>query len=281
VFLIDTHAHLDFPELAGDLGACLERAAHVGVKRIVTIGIGVSESLRAVEIAAARPEVFATVGIHPHGARPLDAALRNDLKTLARRPKVVAVGEIGLDYYRDRQPRPIQRRCFEEQLELAGELGLPVVVHVRDAYEDALNIIAVHADRLPGVVLHCFSGDWAAAERCLAWGCYLSMPGTVTFAKARMQQEVARRMPVERLLLETDAPFLAPEPHRGKVNEPAYLLHTARKVASLRQVPLAELAQATTRNAMTVFRLGEAEAEPDCHDRQGLGAPSPGEAKGR
>ena len=254
--LIDTHAHLDFPEFVDDLDAVLMRAGTNGIREIVTIGISLASSARAIEIAERYAQVFATVGIHPHGAKALSSEALEQMRYLARHERVVAVGEIGLDYYRDRQPRDIQRHCFRQQLELARELQLPVVIHVREAYEDFLTVIREQAAALPAVILHCFSGTWEMAEKCLDWGCFLSIPGTVTFAKAQMQQDVAQRIPLERLLLETDAPFLAPEPYRGKTNEPSYLLHTARKISELRQLPLDELANQTTTNARIVFGLG-------------------------
>jgi TatD DNase family protein len=261
MMLVDTHAHLDFPELADDLEGVLTRAANNGIGDIITIGIGIPSSRRALQIAQGHDRIFATAGIHPHGACPLDGAALEELSSLAQHERVVAIGEIGLDYYRDRQPRDIQQLCFRQQLELAVDLKLPVVIHVRDAYDDFLRIIASYASFLVGAVMHCYSGDWAVAERCLDMGFLLSFPGTVTFTKAHVQQQVASRVPLERMLLETDAPFLAPEPYRGKPNEPSYLLHTARKIAALRGLPLEELAQSTTRNARRVFRLELAAAE--------------------
>jgi TatD DNase family protein len=254
--LIDTHAHLDFPEFVDHLDAVLTHAARNGIRQIVSIGISLASSARAIEIAGCHAQVFATVGIHPHGARALSSETLEQMRSMAQHERVVAVGEIGLDYYRDRQPRNIQRQCFRQQLELARELQLPVVIHVRDAYEDCLTVIRDYAAAIPAVILHCFSGNWETAEKCLDLGCFLSIPGTVTFAKAQMQQDVARRIPLERLLLETDAPFLAPEPHRGKTNEPSYLLHTAQKISQLRQLPVEEVAHQTTINAAIVFGLG-------------------------
>jgi len=252
--LIDTHAHLDFPEFQ-DLEAVLKRAEAAGVGEIVSIGIDEASSRRAVELSLAHRRIHATVGIHPHGARSLGGKERDALEKLARGESVVAVGEIGLDYYRDRRPRDIQKECFCGQLDLACKLSLPPVFHVRDAFPDFLDIVKEYSSRLPGGVVHCFSGDWPAAVRCLDLGFHLSVPGTVTFANAASQQDVVRRMPLDRLLLETDAPFLAPVPHRGKANEPAYVVHTARKVAELRGLSLEEVARETTSNAKRVFGL--------------------------
>lgn len=253
--IIDTHAHLDFPELCGDLQAVMRRAAENGVGKIITIGISLDSSRKAVALAAKLPDVYATVGIHPHGAKELTAEECTRLRSLADAEKVVAIGEIGLDYYRDRQPRAIQRQCLRQQLELARETKLPAVFHVREAYSDFLEIVTDYAGLLPAGVMHCFSGDWQVAQRCLDMGFFLSMPGTVTFPKAQVQQAVARKVPLDRLLLETDAPFLAPVPYRGQVNEPSYLIHTLRKVAQLRGCGEEEIAEATCANAARAFTL--------------------------
>jgi TatD DNase family protein len=253
--LIDTHAHLDFPELSKDLTAVLERAAGNDVKEIITIGIDLESSRKAVKLAQSIDNVFATVGIHPHDAFRLDEGSRSKFLDLARQNRVLAIGEIGLDFYRDRQPRAIQKECLRQQLEMACEVRLPGVFHIRDAYEDFLEIIPDYLPRLAGGVLHCFSGDWAMAKRCLDLGFYLSVPGTVTFSKAATIQEVARRAPLDRLLIETDAPYLAPVPFRGKTNEPSYVVYTARKIAELRQCSFEEVARQTTRNAHQVFRM--------------------------
>jgi TatD DNase family protein len=252
--LIDTHAHLDFPEFS-DLPSILERAKRKGIDEIITIGINLSTSQRAVELAQAHSHIYATVGVHPHGARRLDEGSLAVLHRLAQQGKVIAIGEIGLDYYRDRQPRDIQRECLRQQMEIARKVSLPVVFHIRDAYEDFLIIVRDYVPALKGLVLHCFSGNWETAKQCLDLGFYLSIPGTVTFPKAQIQQEVVKRMPLNRLLLETDAPFLAPVPYRGKTNEPALMIHTAQKVAELRQLPLEQVAAQTTLNAHRVFNL--------------------------
>ncbi len=253
--LIDTHAHLDFPEFTENLGAFLDRAHEAGVHRMVTIGIDLSSSRRAIELALAHEEIYATIGIHPHDALKMDSGVLDPLRALSREPRVVAMGEMGLDYYRDYRPRPVQRECLRAQLEVAREVSLPVVFHIREAFEDFFEIVAPLAHKLKGGVLHCFSGDWAVARRCLDLGFFLSVPGVVTYPKAHILQDVARRAPLDRLLLETDAPYLAPVPHRGRVNEPSYVLHTAQKVAQLRNLPLEDLAIATSQNAAAVFGL--------------------------
>lgn len=251
--LIDTHAHLDFPEFSGDLPAVLDRAGKKGVQEVVTIGIDLDSSHRAIELAGTYSEIYATVGIHPHGARELDDAILERLENLAGNERVVAIGEIGLDYYRDRQPRPIQKRCLEQQIELACATGLPAVFHIREAFDDFLKIVKGYCSRLRGGVLHCFSGDWKIARIFLDMGFTLSIPGTVTFPKAHEQQEVARLAPLDRIVVETDCPYLAPVPFRGKVNEPAYVYYTAQKIAELRGCPFEEVARQTTSNAHAIF----------------------------
>lgn len=253
--LIDTHAHLDFPEFSTDLDAVLDRAAQKGVEEIVTIGIDLSTSRKAVELAQSHPQLYAAVGIHPHDAFVLDKDSLDSLRNLARQDRVVAVGEIGLDYYRDRQPRALQKECLHRQLEVACEVQLPVVFHIREAYGDFMGIITEYVSSLKGVVLHCFSGDWPIAKRCLDLGFYLSVPGTVTFPKAGTLQDVVRRAPLERLLVETDAPYLTPVPFRGKANEPSYVFYTAQKVADLRRCSFAEVAFQTTCNAHRIFGI--------------------------
>lgn len=256
--LIDTHAHLDFPEFANNLEEILDRAGKSGVSGVVTIGIDLESSRKAVRLAHTHPEVYATVGIHPHDAFVLAIHEREALEALAGQERVLAIGEMGLDYYRDRQPRAIQRECFRQQLEIACRTKLPAVFHVREAHAEFFEIVKDYAAELAGGVLHCFSGDWEVAERCLEMGFFLSIPGTVTFPKAEVLHGVVRQTPLNRLLLETDAPYLAPVPFRGKVNEPAFVFHTAKKVAELRRCALDEVAQQTTANARTVFRLPSA-----------------------
>jgi len=255
--LIDTHAHLDFPELANDLSSVLERAGRSNVVQIITVGISLERSRAAMTLAQSYEGIYAAVGIHPHGARDLNESDCEILREFGQQKKVVAIGEIGLDYYRDRQPRHVQKKCMAQQIEIACELKLPAVFHVREAYSDFLEIVAGYRDSMNGGVMHCFSGDWQVAEKCLDMGFYLSIPGTVTFPKAQLQQEVARRAPLDRLLVETDAPFLAPVPYRGKVNEPSYVIHTAQKIADLRGCDGEEFCRQSSFNARKVFSLPE------------------------
>jgi TatD DNase family protein len=253
--LIDTHAHLDFPEFGPDIDVLIDRAAEKGVAEIITIGVDLPSSQKAVELAGAHPQIFAAVGVHPHDAFDMDDESMESLCVLARERRVVGYGEIGLDYYRGYKPVDIQKRCFERQLELVCELRMPAVFHVREAHDDFFRIVEKFSHRLSGGILHCFSGDWKVAERCLDMGFYLSVPGTVTYSNASVQQDVVRRAPFERLLVETDCPYLAPVPFRGKTNEPAYVHYTAEKVAELRGCSLDEVARQTTQNAHRVFSL--------------------------
>lgn len=263
--LIDTHCHLDFGHFGSDLPQVLERARQAGVSQLITIGIDIAGSAAAVTLAESHPQVFATVGIHPHNARRLSPEEIDGLLRLGRGEKVVAYGEIGLDFFRDRQPRSLQMICFSEQLGLARQLNLPVVVHDREAHQEVLQVLrAERAWETGGTVLHCFSGDWAFARQCLDLGCRISIAGPVTFANAPQLQEVARRCPLDRIVLETDAPFLAPVPQRGKRNEPAFLVHTAEQVALLRGLPVSEVSRQTTRNAREFFGLPDSpETKPE------------------
>jgi len=253
--LIDTHAHLDFPEFAGSIPAVVERAAQAGVSTIVTIGIDIETSRKAAQIAGNCDRIYASAGIHPHASFRTDSRDLQELEKILANRKVVAVGEIGLDYFRDRQPRPIQRECMERQIEIAVKTAKPVIFHIRDAWDDFFEVVPQYAFSLRPSVMHCFSGDWKIARRCMDLGFFLSIPGVVTFPKAELLQDVAKRAPLDRLLVETDAPYLTPVPHRGKANEPAFVLHTARKVAECRKDPLEKVAAHTTKNARAVFGL--------------------------
>jgi TatD DNase family protein len=255
--LIDTHCHLDFDAFDSDRDDILGRAARAGVSQIITIGIDLVTSRQAIDLSKAHDEVYATVGIHPHSACPLSSEDIVELSTLAHEPKVVAYGEIGLDFYRNYQPHSVQTDCFRLQLELARELNLPVVIHDREAHHDTLQVLQEQCAWEMGGTMHCFSGDLTFAHRCLDLGFYLTIAGPVTFNKSHTLQDVARNCPLDRLLLETDAPFLAPVPKRGKRNEPSYLVHTAAKVAALRGLPPEEVARQTTANARRLFRLPE------------------------
>ncbi len=237
--LIDTHAHLDL--LEGDVAQVLERAQAAGVTGVVTIGIDVASSRRAVELAHAFPGVRAVVGMHPHDASDLDDAALGELRRLAADPRVVGIGETGLDFYRNLSPRPAQERAFRSLLELARESALPVVVHDREAHADTLRILGEYAPFDGRLIMHCFSGDLDMARAVLDMGGYVSVAGPVTFNNARKLQDIVRELPLERMLIETDCPFLSPHPYRGKPNSPERLVLIAEKVAELKGISVEEL----------------------------------------
>jgi TatD DNase family protein len=253
--LFDTHAHLHFPEFAGDLDAVLARARAAGVRRMVTIGTDVATSRAAAALAAREPDVWAAVGIHPHEAADADEAALTEIERLASAPRVVAIGETGLDFFRDRSPREAQTRAFTAQVALARRLGKPVLVHCRDAHAETLALLAADGPLERGGIMHCFSGDVALARRCIELGLLVSLAGPVTYPKPGALPDVARAIPADRLVVETDCPFLPPQPYRGKRNEPAYLAITAARVAELRGEPLADLAARMSENARVLFRL--------------------------
>jgi TatD DNase family protein len=253
--LFDTHAHLHFPEFDADREAMLARARESGVRRMVTIGTDVETSRASIALAAREADVWATVGIHPHDAAEADAAALAEIERLASEPRVMAVGEIGLDYFRDLSPREDQTRVFRAAIGIARRAGKPVVIHCRDAHEDTLAILAEERVAEVRGIMHCFSGDVAIARRCLDLGLLISLAGPVTYPNARALPEVARFVPGDRLVVETDCPFLPPQGYRGKRNEPAYLSITATRVAELRGETLDALAARTTANACALFGI--------------------------
>lgn len=258
--LIDSHAHLDFEEYGTDLPAVIERARAAGLVRIVLIGqwregSSMASAAAAIELAKREPQMFsATAGIHPHDAAQATAEDLVELERLCSDTGVVAVGECGLDYHYDRSPREVQRERFALQLRLAKKLGKPVVIHTREADLDTAEILQAELGPDGGVV-HCFTSDWAAAQRYLSLGLHLSFSGVLTFKTADAVRDAAARAPLDRLLVETDCPFLTPVPHRGKRNEPAFVKLTAARLAEVRGISLAEVEQATTANARRVLRL--------------------------
>jgi len=254
--LFDTHAHLHFPELAVDLDAVLQRARAAGVTSMVTIGTDRETNPAAVALAERLADVYATVGIHPHDAAGASEADFEAMERLARgSAKVVALGEMGLDFFRDLSPRAVQETALRRQLDMARRLDKPVIIHCRDAHPEALAILAAERVGEVGGVMHCFSADVEVARRCLDLGLAISLAGPVTYKNARALPDVARFVPADRLVLETDCPFLPPHPHRGQRNEPAWVAITAARVAELRGVTLAALGEATTENARRLFRL--------------------------
>lgn len=249
--LIDSHAHLDSAYFAEGADAVLDRARRAGLVHVVVVGVGADERAaeEAVEIAARHPDVSATVGMHPHEASHLDDRLLARLAELAALPQVVAVGEVGLDYHYMNSPPEEQQQVFRQMVGLAREVRRPIVVHTREAPELTLRILAEERAAEVGGIIHCFSEDWAFARRALDLDFDVSFSGIVTYQTARRVHDVARRVPGDRLLVETDCPYLAPVPVRGKRCEPAFVVHTARRVAELRQEPFEQLAARSTANA--------------------------------
>jgi len=251
----DSHAHLDMPEYDGDREEVLNRAFQAGVQRIITIGIDLESSLKALELAGKHPFIFSTVGYHPHNAKEVDPQVLERLSELAREPKVVAWGEIGLDFFRRHSPPDRQRAVFNEQMDLARRLDLPVIIHSRDANEEVIETLRIRKNHRQGGVFHCFSGDYPMAMELVDMGFYISVPGTVTYKNASKVQEVAARIPLDHLLVETDAPYLTPVPFRGERNEPLFVTHTVQKIAELRHVDFEEVAARTSENAKKLFGL--------------------------
>jgi TatD DNase family protein len=255
--LTDSHAHIQGKEYAGEAAEVIARAREAGVETIIAVGGAgdMSSNHEAVALAASFANVYATVGMHPHDAKHVGDEQMKALKQLAASPKVVAVGETGLDYYYSHSPHETQREVFVRFIQLSRETKLPLVVHERDAPEETAELLRAEGGcRLSGVI-HCFTGDYEAARRYLDLGFYLSFTGIVTFKNADALREVARHVPLERMCVETDSPYLTPVPHRGKRNEPAYVRFVAETLARIKNISFEEAASATTTNARALFRL--------------------------
>jgi TatD DNase family protein len=253
--LFDTHAHLHFPEFDADREAVLARARAAGVRRMVTIGTDAATTRAAIAIAEREADVWATAGVHPHDAGESDDAALAEVERLAGDPRVVAVGEIGLDFFRNLSPREAQEGVFRRFIALARRLRKPVVVHCREAHAEVLSILTEERVADVGGIMHCFSGDVAIARRCLDLGLVISLAGPVTYPNARALPDVARFVPADRLVIETDCPFLPPQGYRGKRNEPAYLALTATRVAELRGESLETLARRASDNARRLLQV--------------------------
>ncbi|MBW2631942.1 MAG: TatD family hydrolase [Deltaproteobacteria bacterium] len=252
--LIDSHAHLELSDFDGDREDVIKRAKENGVERIVTVGINLEDSRKAVTLAERHDNIYASVGVHPHDAKSINETTYDSLKKLSESDRVVAYGEIGLDFFRNLSPRDLQIKRFGEQLELAGELGLPVIIHDREAHREIVEMLKGWKSYSGGVI-HCFSGDYDMAVKCLDMGFYISIPGTITYRKSETLRDVVRRMPIDRLLVETDCPYLSPEPKRGKRNEPANVVYTARRIAQIKGLPFEDVARITSTNTMNVFGI--------------------------
>lgn len=253
--LFDSHCHVDEPRFDEDRGEVLERMAQHGIARCAVVGSDMETSAHCVQFAAEHPGCAAVVGIHPHEAKGFREEDLTQLADWYRQGRACAIGEIGLDYYYDLSPREEQQRVCMAQLELAYTLGAPVVFHVRDAHGDMLELLRARKGRLPSGIIHCYSGSWESAQEYLRMGFYLSFAGPLTFKKAPHLQQVAIRAPRERLLIETDSPYLSPEPVRGRRNEPANVRFVAEKLAALRGEPLEDVCAYTYANACRVYGL--------------------------
>ena len=253
--LIDTHCHLDHPKFDEDRVDILQRAKEAGISKLITIGCDAKSSERALNLAKTHQNLFATVGIHPHDAANAEPGDTEKLRSLAQHKKCVAIGECGLDYYYDNSPREIQQEIFRQQIKMAHKEALPLVIHVRDAWDDFFKIMDEEKRPQRGAVVHCFTGTKEHARGCLERDLHLSIPGVLTFKNPGDLPEVVQTMPENRFFVETDAPFLAPTPHRGKRNEPSFVVEVAKRIAELRDISYDAVLEITGQNANTFFRL--------------------------
>ncbi len=253
--LFDSHCHVDDPKFADDIGEVLARMVEHGVTRYAVIGSDMASSRHAIDFAQSHEGCYAAVGIHPHEAKTYRDGDLDILTEWLKEDKVQAIGEIGLDYYYDLSPRDVQMDVCEKQMQLAYRLDVPVAYHIRDAHQDMIDLMKRQKGKLSGGIIHCFSGSWEIAKEYLKMGFYISFAGPVTFKKAPKLQEAAVNVPLDRLLIETDSPYLSPEPMRGRRNEPAHVRFVAERIAELRGVPVEELAAATTLNAINAYRI--------------------------
>lgn len=253
--MIDTHAHLDFPDFNEDRDAVVSRAHESGIHTIINIATDFESCERVLGLADHYPNMYAVLGVHPHDAKTWQGdKSAQKLKALASHKKVVAIGEIGLDYFRDHSPRDLQKKAFIEQIAVARELKLPIVIHNRDAFGDIFDVVLREDAYMVGGVFHCFSGTVIEAEKTIELGFHISVNGILTYKNATMA-EVGKGVRLDRILLETDCPFLAPHPHRGKRNEPAYVSIVADRLAELRGISKADISQQTDANAAQLFRI--------------------------
>jgi len=252
--MIDTHCHLDFPDYNDDRAAILTAAREAGITKLVNIGCDLKSSQASVDLANQHPEIYAAIGFHPHDAKNYDDRMEQQLREMANNFKVVAIGEVGLDFYRDRSPRDVQRTVFVRQMNLARELGLPLIIHIRDAYEEAIDMLIAEKAYENNVVLHCFSGTPKEARRALDYGMFLSFGGVLTFSNSRLP-ELVRDVPLDQILLETDAPFLTPHPHRGTRNQPAMVALVYRKLADVLNRDIKEIETIIDANAQRFFEF--------------------------
>lgn len=252
--ITDSHTHLDSEKLAHDQDGVVARANAAGVSRLITIGAsgGLASAHRAIELASKYPCVWATVGVHPHDA--VIPYTKDELITLAKGSKVVGIGETGLDFYRDWSPKEKQYESFKVQIDVALEIGKPLVIHSREAGEECISILEEMGASKVGGVFHCYAENAAFAKRLRQINFLVSFPGTLTFKKAEELRSICQAIPLDQIMVETDAPFMSPEPHRGKVCEPSYVVETLKTLAQVKNISLEEAARATTHNALSLFR---------------------------
>ncbi len=260
--LIDSHAHLDSSQYDQDRHETIERATANGISHILTIGCDLASSRTSIAIAEQYHQVYAAVGIHPHDATEISPEALRELELMLAHPKVLALGEIGLDYFRNHSPRETQRTAFRQQLRLAKAVGKPVIIHDREAHDEVMEILIEEQAGEIGGVLHCFSGDVQMAHKCLELGFYLSFPGPVTYPRNESTRDVVKAVPIDRLLVETDCPYLSPQKFRGKRNEPAYVRFTAEKIAEVKNLSMAEVARITSANFLSSSLLRAKTSRP-------------------
>jgi TatD DNase family protein len=268
--LTDSHAHIDFPQFAEDRAAMLERARAAGVNTLLAIGTGPGpEKLdSALPFAEQHDWIYATIGIHPHEAKEVTPRNLDELSQLAKHPKVIAWGEIGLDYFYDHSPKGTQHKVFRDQMDLAHQAKLPIIIHCRDAWADCMNMLEEHWKPTGiGGILHCFSSTLEDARRGIEMGFLISFAGNSTYPKAQNLRDVAKALPLEKILIETDSPYLAPQAYRGKRNEPAYVAEVARMLASVRDLSADEIAAATSGNFRRLFRLARPQGSKAAESR--------------
>lgn len=253
--LFDSHAHLDSERFDGERDLIIERAKEAGLSLIMNPGASYESSVRAVELSEKYDMVYAAVGVHPHDADTVDEMMLSLIKALARKKKVMAIGEIGLDYHYEYSPRDVQKKVFIDQIRLAKSLKLPIIIHDREANDDVMRILKEENAFETGVLMHCFSGSAELARQYVKLGAYLSIAGPLTFKNNRKTVEVVETVPLDRLFVETDSPFLTPVPYRGKRNEPAYVQYVADKIAEIKGLTYQEVVDATKENACNFFKI--------------------------
>ncbi|MDR7857599.1 TatD family hydrolase [Tissierella sp.] len=253
--IIDSHAHLDDRRFDNDREMIIKNLKGNGVELVINIGADLQTSIASVSLAEKYDNIYAAIGVHPHSAKEMDYSTIEILKSFAKREKVVAIGEIGLDFHYDNSPRDVQRKWFKEQLKLAKEVDLPVVIHTREANQETFDILKEAQDGSLRGVLHCYSGSVEMALEYIKLGFYISLGGPVTFNNAKVAKEVAKAVPLDKLLIETDCPYLTPVPYRGKRNEPIFVKYVAETIAEIRGITIEELGEATNRNTKKLFGI--------------------------